>query len=581
MAKKQQTEKLHPAMQYAEDVRSGKILACKWVKLAVDRHLNDLKHGKKRGLSFDEIAAQHIIDFFGFLKHSKGEWAGHVFELEPWQQFILWVLFGWMNKNGYRRFRTAYLEVPRKNGKTTMLSGIGLYLLDADDEPGAEIFTAATKRDQARISHSEATRMVKASQFLSKRINIFRDNLHIVGTASKFEPLGADSDTMDGLNVHGALIDELHAHKNRQVWDVLETATGSRRQSLQLAITTAGYDRHSICWEQNQYLQKVLEGIIDDDTYFGIIYTLDKIKKVNPDGSEVEEDEDYTDQGLWPKANPNLGISVKIDDLKRIVNKAKQLPSAENACKRLRFDVWTESITKWLSSTNWNACNFPVNAEALKGRTCYGGLDLSTNSDLTAWVMLFPPVEEGGKYEILCHFFLPEDNMQERVRKDKVPYDVWARQGYITLTPGNIIDYGFIIEQIKRDTGDYHIAELAFDRWGSQKITTDLQDIGFEVDGKKNLIQFGQGFASMSAPTKEVETMVLKTELAHGGNPVLSWMVSNVAIKMDAAGNKKPDKEKSTERIDGAVALIMAIGRAMLKGGPVKSIYETRGVITM
>lgn len=569
------------AEQYIQDVKFEVIPSCKWVRLCVERHICDLKkYGEKEcnGIWFDRQAGEHVIDFFhNFLVHSKGEWAGQLFFLQPWQQFILWCIFGW--KNGqYRRFRTAYLEVPRKNGKTTLMSGIGIYLLDADGEPGAEIYSAATKRDQARISHGEACRMVKASPFLAKRITIYRDNLHVVKTSSKFEPLGADSDTMDGLNVHGALIDELHAHKNRGVWDVLETATGSRRQSLQVAITTSGHDRHSICWEQNQYVQKILEGIINDETYWGIIYTLDKTIIKNENGSEVEEDEDYKDENLWIKANPNLGVSVKIDDLQRIVNKASQVPSAENSCKRLRFDIWTESITKWISSNIWNACTFSVDPVKLKGRACYGGLDLSSNTDLSAWVMVFPPLiplEEGGKYEVLCRFFLPEDNMRERVHHDKVPYDVWVKQGYITTTPGNIIDYDFILDQIEKDMADYEIRELAFDRWGSQKITTDLQNIGFEVEGKKNLIQFGQGFGSMSAPTKELEKMVLAKEIAHGGNPVLSWMMSNIAIRTDPAGNKKPDKEKSTEKIDGIVALIMAIGRSMLNKGPVISVYNS------
>ena len=300
--------KLCPAEQYIQDIRTDVIMSCKWVKLCVERHVRDLqKYGtkeKSKGIWFDSQAAECIIGFYHrFLVHSKGEWAGQPFILQPWQQFILWCVFGW-KKGLYRRFRTAYLEVARKNGKTTLMAGIGLYLLDADGEPGSEVFVAATKRDQARLSYGEASRMVKASPYLAKRINTFRDNLHVIKTASKFEPLGADSDTMDGLNVHGALIDELHAHKNREVWDVLETATGSRRQSLQFAITTAGYDRHSICWEQNQYVQKVLEGIIEDDTYWGIIFTLDKVKIKNADGSEVEEDEDYTDEKLWIKANP-------------------------------------------------------------------------------------------------------------------------------------------------------------------------------------------------------------------------------------------------------------------------------------
>jgi phage terminase large subunit-like protein len=256
------------------------------------------------------------------------------------------------------------------------------------------------------------------------------------------------------------------------------------------------------------------------------------------------------------------------------------MPSKENIVKRLNFNIWTESVTKWLSLEKWNACGDAVDPEALKGRTCYGGLDLSSTTDITAWVLVFPPEKIGGKYSVLCRFFIPEDNMRERARKDKVPYMEWSKQGFITATPGGIIDYAFVLDQIRKDAEYYDIAELAFDRWGSQKITTDLQDIGFEVEGKKSLIQFGQGFASMAAPTKELEKMVLAREIAHGGNPVLTWMISNAVVRTDPAGNMKVDKSKSTERVDGVIALVMGIARAMLKNDTT-SIYETRGIFTV
>jgi phage terminase large subunit-like protein len=572
----------HPAIKYAEDVLSGKILACKWVKLACKRYFEDIKNQKDKGFYFDEKAAQHAIDFFKFLKHSKGEWCGEAFELEPWQQFILWNLFGWKNKpTGYRRFKTCYLEVARKNGKTTMLAGIGLYLFFGDGEPGAEIYTAATKRDQARISHSEATRMVKSSASLRKRITIFKDNLNIMDTASKFEPLGADADTMDGLNIHGALIDELHAHKTRNVWDILETATGSRRQPLQIAITTSGFDRHSICFEQHSYLQKILEKVYNDETYFGLIYTLDGY-----DGGSDEDKDDWQDQKVWIKANPNLGISVKHDDLERKCDKAKELATAQNSFLRLHMDIWTESETRWITVDQWNECGFDVHEQWLRGRMCYGGLDLSSTTDTTALIWLFPPEKDGDSYEILCRFFIPEDNMLERVRKDRVPYDVWVREGFITATSGNVLDYANILNTIANDTTSFNVQELAFDRWGSQKITTDLQDIGFEIksDSSKSessgrtLVQFGQGFASMSSPSKELERLILSKMIAHNNNPVLAWMMSNVVIKIDPAGNIKPDKEKSIERIDGVVALVMAIDRAVRQNNT-SSVYESRGAM--
>jgi phage terminase large subunit-like protein len=346
----------------------------------------------------------------------------------------------------------------------------------------------------------------------------------------------------------------------------------------------SGYDRQSVCYQHHEYTTKILEEIVKNDEWFGLISGLDVCAKCESEGKTVPQDgcpdcDDWRDEKNWIKANPNLHYLGKPfrDYLARQVEEANAMPSQENIVKRLNFCVWTESITKWISSDAWNACTFSVDPDELRGRSCYGGLDLSSNTDLTAWALIFPPlipVEDGGKYDVLCRFFLPEDNMRERVHKDKVPYDVWVRQGYITTTPGNIIDYAFIIDQIEKDMSGYDIRELAFDRWGSQKITTDLQDLGFEIEGKRTLIQFGQGFASMSAPTKELEKMVLSKEIAHGGNPVLSWMISNIAIRTDPAGNKKPDKEKSTEHIDGVVALIMAIGRAMLCKGPEKSIYD-------
>lgn len=551
--------------QYVEDIASGRIPACKWVKLAVARHMRDLDdatQGRRSDIYFDDNAAQHAIDFYQFLKHSKGEWAGQVFVLEPWQQFVIWVLFGWKRQDGTRRFRTAYLEVARKNGKTTLLAGIGLYLFYPDGEPGAEIYTAATKRDQARISHGEATRMVKSSPALRRRIGVFKDNLHIIDTACKFEPLGADADSMDGLNVHGALIDELHAHKDRRVWDVLETATGSRRQPLQMAITTAGFDRHSICWEQHQYVERILERVIDDDTYFGIIYTLD-------------EGDDWEDERNWIKANPNLGVSVKYDDLKRKAEKAKQVPSALNAFLRLHMDIWTESVTRWIPLEAWRACGGHVDADGLKGRICYGGLDLSSSIDITAWVKVFPPAQDGDKYQVICKFYIPQDNIEGRVRRDRVPYDVWVRQGFVTATPGNVIDYNWILNDIRQDYETYDLRDIGFDRWGSAKIAQDIQEIG----GEKFMVQIGQGWASMSAPTKELEKMILAGEIAHGDNPVLTWMISNVVVRQDPAGNLKPDKEKSSEKIDGVVALIMAIDRATRN--KTESVYDERGIITI
>ena len=543
-----------------QDVLSGKQVACKWVRLAVERNVRDLESGAERGLRFDEAAARQAIAFFGLLKHSKGEWAGQIIHLEPWQQFILWVLFGWKRAEGTRRFRTAYNECARKNGKTTIAAGIGLYLMVADGEAGAEVYTAATKRDQARIAHAEATRMVKSSPALRKEIAIYKDNLNIEGTASKYEPLGQDADTMDGLNVHGAIIDELHAHKTRDVWDKLETATGSRRQPLMFAITTAGFDRQSLCYQLHEYTEKVLDGVIQDDSFFGIIFSLD-------------ESDQWEDRSVWIKANPNLGVSKKLDDMERKALRAAEMPAALNAFLRLELDIWTQSETKWIDLQHWQGCGAAVDAAGLRGRTCYAGLDLSSNIDLSSLVLIFPPQADEDSYAVLARFWVPEEAMHERTHRDRVPYEAWVRQGYITATPGNVIDYDYILAQIDEDAQVYDLHEVAYDRWGSTKIVQEIEE------RELTCVQFGQGFASMSGPMKELEKLILGHKLAHGNNPVLTWNADNLVARQDPAGNIKPDKERSREKIDGVVALIMALDRALRhQESASSSVYDEREV---
>lgn len=558
--------------QYIDEVLSGRIVACKWVKLACQRQLDDLEHGHERGLYFDYDAAQLPIRFFGLLKHSKGEWTGQIIKLEPWQQFILWVLFGWKRENGTRRFRTGYIEVSRKNGKSTLAAGIGLYLLVADGEPGAEVYTAATKRDQALITHAEATRMVKKSPALRKRITVYKNNLHIEDTASKFEPLGRDSDSMDGLNIHGAIIDELHAHKTPDLVDVLDTATGSRRQPLTVEITTSGSDRKSICYQHHDYTQKILEGSRDNDSWFGIIFALDVAEK----GEDFEGD-DWDDESVWKKANPNLGISKYWDDMRTKAQKAKDIPSALNAFLRKELDVWTQSDTRWVPVKHWLQCGGVVDYKALRGRTCYGGLDLSSSTDLTAFVLVFPPITKEDLYRVLCRFWIPEDSIVKRAHKDQVDYETWQREGLIEATPGNVVDYDYILDQIDEDMQAFDVKEIAFDRWGASQIQTDLMKMG----GDDFLVQFGQGYASMSPPMKELEKIILGHKLAHGNHPVLNWMAGNLVSASDPAENIKPDKEKSIERIDGMVALIMALDRAVRQMGPTESVYESRGLRTL
>lgn len=551
------------AERYAEDVLAGRIVTGEWVTKAALRYVADMTSGSLRGLHFDSEAAKLAIAFFGLLKHSKGEWAGQMIHLEPWQQFVLWNLFGWKHDDGTRRFRTCYLEVARKNGKSTLAAGIGLFLMVADGEPGAEVYSAATKRDQARITHAEATRMVKASPQLRRRLTVYKDNIHIKDTASKYEPLGRDTDSMDGLNVHGAIVDEVHAHKTRELWDLLETATGARRNPLMLAITTAGYDRQSLCWTQHEYTRKVLDGVVQDDSWFGVIYALD-------------EADDWQDETTWIKANPNLDISKKSDDMRRLAARAKEMPSALNSFLRMHFDLWTQAETKWIAREHWDACGMAVDAAGLRGRTAYGGLDLSSTSDITALVWVFPPQSAEDGYQVLCRFWIPEEAMVERSHNDHVPYDVWVRAGYITATPGNVIDYEYILAQVDEDMQAYDIPEIAFDRWGASRIQTQLAELGDE----NFLIQFGQGFASMSPPMKELERLIAGHRLAHGNNPVLNWMADNLVARTDPAGNIKPDKEKSLEKIDGMVALIMGLDRAT-RHAAADSVYTERGILEL
>ena len=550
-------------LRYAEEVLAGKRVVGSWVRGACERHVKDLSEGGERGLWWDERAAQLGAVFFErALRHSKGEWAGQPVMLEPWQQFIVGSLLGWKREDGSRRFRTGYVEVPRKNGKTLLAAGLGLFLTAADGEPGAEVYSAATTREQARLSHGEAVRMVKQSAALKRELRLFRDNIHSERTFSKFEPLSSDHGTLDGLNVHGAICDELHAWPRRELWDVLETATSARRQPLMLAITTAGFDRQSLCWQMHEYAGKVLDGLVEDDSFFGIIYGLD-------------EGDSWEDEGSWWKANPNLGVSKSIDDLRRLAARAREMPAQLNAFLRLHLDVWTQSKTRWMKPEVWAGCNLgAVEEAALAGRPCYGGLDLSTTTDISALVWVFPPEGEKEPYVVLPRFWVPEENMVLRSRNDRVPYEAWARAGLIAATPGSVIDYDFILEQVARDVAQFQVKEIAFDRWGATRLTTQMVDRGWTV------VEFGQGFASMSAPMKELEKLALSRELNHGGNQVLAWMADNVMASTDPAGNIKPDKAKSREKIDGVVALIMGLDRALRNRRP-RSVYEGRGMMEL
>lgn len=559
----QQRRNKHPAERYIDNVIRGKVVACRWVRLFCERHKRDLRTGRRRGLYFDREAAQHALDFFAYLHHSKGRWAGTIVQLEPWQQALIWVLFGWHRRKGnVRRFRTAYIEIARKNGKSLLASAIALYMLIGDREAGAEVYSAATKKDQAKITFDEAKRMVRASPFLRQHITPHKDRLFIKwDEASKYEPVGRDSDTMDGLNVHCAIVDELHAHRTSETWDVLETGTGARLQPLMFGISTAGFNQSSFCYEQRKYACQVLDGVVENDAFFACVFTLD-------------EGDDYWDERNWIKSNPNLGVSVELDELRQTALKARSMASALTSFLTKRLNIWTRAAQQWIHPDKWRACGGTFDPATLAGRACYAGLDLSDTTDITAFVLVFPPTDADPVWRVLPRFWIPDAAMHERSQRDQVPYAAWVRAGYIEAIPGEVIDYEFVCAQIDRDAQTYDLREVGFDRWGAAAIYVWFANRGMTV------VQIGQGYVSLSAPAKEMEKLILSGKLAHGDNPVLTWMMYNTVITRDPAGNIKPNKKASSEKIDGVVALVMALARGTLHNPEgERSIYEERGII--
>ncbi len=490
---------------------------------------------------YDAEAAQRFVDFCSkCIRHSIGEWAGKPFILEPWQERVSRAIFGWKRADGSRRFRTVYVEVGRKNGKSTWASAVAAYLLLADKEPGAEVYSAAADRMQASIVFEAAKSAIEASSVLKKRVKVFKRA--ITGPLnSSYKVLSADVKTKHGLSPSGIIFDELHAQPNRNLWDVLRTGMSARRQPLLFAITTAGWDRHSICWEQHDYAVKVASGIIPDDEFLGVIYS-------------APSDADWTKEETWRLANPNLGISKKLSYMEAECARAKESPAYENTFRQLELCQWTEQSVRWMPMEAWDSCGEKADEDSLEGEECWGGLDLSTTTDVAALALLFR--RKDGGYIVVPKFWIPEENAELRQRRDRVPYPVWAKQGLVKMTEGDVIDYDVIRKDIGELGTRFDIKEIAADRWNASQIITQLTGDGFMV------VPFGQGFASMAFPTKRLMELVLGKRIAHGGNPVLRWMASNVSAKKDAAGNLKPDKEKSTEKIDGIVAIIMALGRA-------------------
>ena len=553
------TTKKYPAEIYAEQVRDGRILVCEYVRLAVRRYYADLDRALERGWHFDRRAALRAIGFIERFTHTKGEWAGRRFRLEPWQHFVLWNIFGWKNADGTRRFRYAYIEIARKNGKTALSAGVGLYMLFADGESRPEVYSAATVKDQAKICFADAVEIVRATD-LKHYLTPFRNSIVYEARGGMMKPLSSDYGTHDGLNPSCGIIDEFHAHRDSGMFDVIKSAFGARRQPLMFIITTAGFNKSGACYAYRENVIKVLREVNEDDTLFGIIYTLDA-------------SEEWNDPRMWIKSNPNLGVSLSADYLADQVRDARNRPEAVRNVMTKNLNLWVDAERTWILDDAWQKCVGTISPDELRGCTCWGGLDLSNVSDITAYVLLF---HENDRFQLVPYFWIPEEKMLEKIRRENINYDRWVADGYVTVTPGNVIDYDFVKADILRRTADYDLRSSAYDRWNASQTIIDLQNEGMVCN------PFGQGYGSMSAPTREFEKLVLTGRIEHFGNPVLRWMLASTVVKSDPAGNIKPDKERSTQKIDGIVASIMALGEWMTaQAADERNPYENRGLLTL
>jgi len=546
---------------YIQEVLDGTLITNQWIKAVCQRHLDDLERGEERGLYFDQEEGQRFVAFFErFLHHSKGKWAGDPFILLPWQQFMISSLYGWKRSDGSRRFRTLFCAVGRKNGKSATCSGLGLAMLDFDQEPAAEVYFSATKRDQARICHVEAERMVKASPHLKKRIGIHRNNLHVKATGSKAEPLSSEARSLDGLSPHCAIIDEYHAHKDAEIFHVLKSATGSRSQPLLAIVTTAGWNIDGPCFHFQKTCQDVLQGIKDDDSLLPLIYCLD-------------EEDDWKDESTWIKANPSLGESISMEYLQEQYTQATNYGSTEEANFRTKhLNEWVSSSDVWIRDEDWmksGAESIDIDPKTL---TWYGGLDLAAVSDFCCLVL----VAELPDGELLARrwYWLPESAWDKRMDKEQSSIHMdMLDLPYFFLSPGNVTDYqalrrtisGYYVQDgtVKHDTScimdQYNVGSISFDRWNSSTLVTQLTGDGVLM------APIGMGYASQSAPLRELERLILEKKLIHEADPVLRWMIRNVMIQRDPAGNIKLDKARSQDKIDGVMALNCAVAEWMTR----------------
>lgn len=514
-------------------------------------------------MAMDAHLAARAVAFVKALRHTKGEWYGMPFQLQKWQESALRELFGRTDAKGVRQYRKAYFELPRKNGKSEMAAAIALYMLFADGEKGAEIYSAAADREQASLVFNAAAAMVRQSPALSKVCKIVDSQKRIIyyKNSSFYRAISAEAATKHGFNAHAVIYDELHCAPNRELWDTLMTSMGARRQPLMMAITTAGCDRHSICWELHDYAVKVARGMIKDPSFFPLVYSAD-------------EDEDWTSKRVWKKANPNYGRSLKPEYLETAFKQAQETPAFENSFRRLHLNQWTSQETRWLPMAEWDACpSDRIDPESLIEEPCFMGVDLSETSDLSSVNVFFPAVGVTLSYN-----WIPADLVELKERTDRVPYMEWIRAGYVAATPGNVTDYDFLKETIMKLAESFKgLRFIGYDRWKAVQMMIQLEKEGLPV------VPVAMGFQTLSPACKEVERLVRNGALRHQGNPLMRWAAENVTVKSDENENIRPVKSDAGGRIDPLMALIIAVAAMQktegLDGGP--SVYESRGLLTI
>ena len=567
---------------YARAVGAGEVVAGRLVRLMAERHLRDLATGADRGLVYDREAAERSFRFFeSVLCFYEGEDAGKPFRLQPFQKFIVGSLRGWRLADGTRRFRKAYIEMGKGNGKTPLAAGIGIedLVVGSVKNPGSQIYSAAMTADAARLMYTDSRRMVEASPMLRSRLRANHEAISNHATASYFKPVSGEANNLHGKRVRTALIDEIHAHPTNEVVDFMQKGTKGPGNRLILEITNSGHDRSTICWEHHQYSVRVLEQAIEDDGWFAFVCNLDVCAEHVRQGKDQPQDgcetgcDQWDDPATWAKANPNLGVSVTVQYLAEQVREAKGIPSQQNATKRLNFCIWTESVSRWLDMEVWRAAPDRPALEDLEGRECFLALDLSSVSDLSAVALLFPDGE--GGYDLHVRYWLPEAAVAKRRMRGDIPIDQWVQAGLITVCEGEIIDYDAIEAFIVEANGRFAVRECAFDGWQAAQAATHLGAAGVEM------VKLAQGFGTYTEPMKEFERLLKMGKLRHGGDPVLTWMASNVSVEQGANLTRRPSRAKSVDKIDGIVASLMAMARAIVGGGDGPSVYEERGLLVL